>query len=88
MAGLYYRIKTTYAFLCVILLEGLSAVKPLGLQQGWLENQCCTLPEYCRAFKSHSAQRNGEFKRIEGKQQESPHDPSVSWELPTDIHAD
>lgn len=73
---------------CVMLLEGLSAQKPLGLQQGWLENQCCTLPEYCFAFKSLSAQRNAEFKRFVGKQRECSHDPSVFWELSTDIHAD
>lgn len=53
---------------CVILLEELSALKPLGLQQGWLENQCSTLPEYFPAFKSLS---NGEFKRFVGKKKKT-----------------
>lgn len=46
------------------------------------------LPEYWLAFKSLSTQRNGGFKRFVVKQQESPHDPIVFWELPTDVHAD
>lgn len=51
----------------VILLEVLSAPKPLGLQQAWPENQCYTLPEYCLAcfaFKSLLHTGTGNLKGL------------------------
>lgn len=56
-----------------MLLDGLAALKPLGLLQGRLGNQCSTLPECRLAFKSLSARRNGEFKRFVGKNDRNVH---------------